>query len=692
MSLKVRLTLSALIGLAATVALLLAVVATNLRSVFQIDAESRLAAVVDTAVRLSGQTGDFLVWDGVTLPPPLTDALLEDVSRLTGATVLLVRGTKIAAASDRSDGGIAMELRYTAELDAISQISQRVSRTKTIGGDVWYSHHAPVMTPDGQPVGTLSAYGPRANFDAWVSAIIRQVLATTLPLAVLLSGLAWFALGRVFHAFDGVAAALTALAKGKLEVAIPHADSSDEVGEVARAACAFQTSARRVQALEAEERRRAEEARHLSLHDSLTGLPNRRHAQMILEQRLASGVPGAVSLLDLDQFKEVNDTLGHHVGDKLLRKVARRLSHRLSEGAVGARLGGDEFAWFHPPDADADAIAAANAALVEGMSRPFPVGPDEIRIGVSIGTVRYPDHGSDPAMLMRNADIAMYRAKAEGRSTFRLFRPDYAAEIEDRRTLVDALSLAIAAGAIEVQYQPKVRLADGSLSGVEALARWRHPERGPISPAVFIPLAERAGLIPALGEAVLRRACRDMLALSAAGGPPVAVAVNLSGLQLKDSSVVERVQAILAETGLPPERLELELTESAAMEDVDGVVTLIRRFADLGISLSIDDFGTGYSSLSQLHRFQVHKMKIDRSFVTPLGADTTAGHDAEAIVRAIVGLGRALGLDIVAEGIEDRHQATRLAALGVNQGQGWLWAKAMPLTDLQTWIATRAAA
>jgi diguanylate cyclase (GGDEF)-like protein len=653
-----------------------------------------LAEVYGLAVAIARQPGERLVWDDAAAEPPITDAVLDRLSQRTGATINLYLRGRLVATSDRTPNGTPALLRESpvarSMRDMVTGNRQTYNEPETIAGDVWYSHHAPVYAPSGEVIGVFSAFGPRANFDAWVEAIQEQIVLTATPIVALLGLIAWFALGRVFRGFDRVRRALGDLSAGKLAITVPYADARDEVGAIARVAVQYQESSLKLTKLEEMERKRAEEAQHLSLHDSLTGLPNRRQALQILEDRLSEpNAAGAISLLDLDQFKEVNDTLGHHIGDRLLEKVARRLRNALVDGSAVARLGGDEFAWFHPPGVSGALITNCTDRVIEAMSRPFPVGPHEIRIGVSVGTAAYPSDGNDAGTLLRNADIAMYRAKAEGRNTARRFKAEYALELEEHRTLVDALAAAIEADQIEVVYQPKVLLANGVIGGVEALARWRHPERGPISPVVFIPIAERSGLIVALGEAVLRRSCLDMVALTAAGGPAIPVAVNLSGIQMKRPDVVERILAILAETGLPPERLELELTESSAIEDAETVIQLMQRLSGLGISLSIDDFGTGYSSLSQLHRFEVDKVKIDRSFVTPLGSGGAANHDAEAVVRAIVGLGHALGLAIIAEGIETEAQAERLAAMGVQLAQGWLYAKAMPPSDLRNWIVTR---
>ncbi|MCJ2059087.1 EAL domain-containing protein, partial [Methylobacterium sp. J-048] len=416
------------------------------------------------------------------------------------------------------------------------------------------------------------------------------------------------------------------------------------------------------------------EVARLARHDILTGLPNRGLFREYLDARLADialrGGTGAVLYLDLDGFKGVNDTLGHQAGDDLLRSVADRLRAAVGDGVV-ARLGGDEFAVLLPGDRqEATEIAEGLIGLFEA---PLWVGEQRIAVGLSVGIALAPEHGASAECLYRRADLALYRAKAEGRGTFRVFASDMDEEAEERRVLESDLRRALADDALSLHYQPQVDGASGVLVGFEALVRWTHPVRGQIPPSVFVPLAEETGLIIALGDWVLREACRE----AATWAPSLKVAVNLSPRQFQKPDLPETVLAVLAQTGLSPDRLELEVTESVIINDMARAISILRRLKGFGVRISMDDFGTGYASLATLQAFPFDKMKIDRSFVAQLGVDPQAA----VIVRAVLSLGRSLRMGVVAEGVETAAQRRFLADEACGEMQGYLFGKPRPIGD-----------
>lgn len=409
----------------------------------------------------------------------------------------------------------------------------------------------------------------------------------------------------------------------------------------------------------------------LAREDALTGLGNRLTFAEELSAQLVSRRKGdnhfALLMLDLDRFKLVNDTLGHGVGDELLRRVAGRLRSAVSAGDLLARLGGDEFAVLARDAADAEAVQALAERLIDVIGRPYVINGQVVIVGASLGIALAPTDGGSPEGLARNADLALYRAKEEGRGTYRMFEEGMNARMQARRLLEAELRKAISRREFVVYYQPQIDVRTKTYTGAEALVRWYHPRRGLVSPAEFIPLAEEVGLIGAIGEFVLREACTE-----ATHWPDsMTVAVNLSAVQLRDVHLVSTVARILADTGLAADRLELELTESALMHDEAQALSTLVALRGMGIHLSMDDFGTGYSSLSYLRRFPFNKIKIDQSFVRQLPDDG----ESAAIVRAVTMLGSTLGMTIVAEGVETAAQMAFTAAEGCDQAQGYLIGK-----------------
>ena len=426
------------------------------------------------------------------------------------------------------------------------------------------------------------------------------------------------------------------------------------------------------------ERRRAEErAIFLARHDDLTRLPNRALFHERVEQALAQvgrGMQAAVLCLDLDRFKAVNDTLGHPVGDGLLQAVANRLQACVREVDTVARLGGDEFAVVQVGlDSPADVELLARR-LVDALSRPYDLGGHHVVIGTSVGVALAPSDGKHPDLLLKNADIALYRAKLEGRGTFRFFEPEMDIRLQVRRMLELDLHNALAASEFELFYQPLLDLASDQICGFEALMRWRHPTRGLVSPAEFIPVAEEIGLIVAMGDWALNQACME-----AVGWPgSVKVAVNLSPVQFKNGNLVQSVTEALDRSGLPARRLELEITESVLLQNNKAIVAVLHDLRDLGVHIAMDDFGTGYSSLSYLRSFPFDKIKIDQSFVR----DLCTKPDSIAIVRAVTGLGISLGMMITAEGVETQEQLAHLRAECCTEVQGYLLSRPCPASEV----------
>jgi diguanylate cyclase (GGDEF)-like protein/PAS domain S-box-containing protein len=417
--------------------------------------------------------------------------------------------------------------------------------------------------------------------------------------------------------------------------------------------------------------------RHLAHYDSLTDLPNRVTFYEAIDSiltHLRRSESTAVLSLDLDHFKNVNDTLGHPVGDGLLKAAAERMRSCVRSDDIVARLGGDEFAIVQVPAEHSLSVTALAARLIEVVGNPYDIDGHQVVVGVSIGISIAPTDGHEPDILMKNADLALYRAKADGGGAYRFFETEMDARMQTRRALEFDLRKAIVNGEFELHYQPIVDVKTQQVTSCEALIRWNHPQRGLVPPMEFIPLAEETSLIVPIGEWVLRQACKE-----AARWPShVTIAVNLSPAQFKNHSLVQSVTNALAESQLSPERLELEITELVLLQDNTGAFAILHQLRDLGIKIAMDDFGTGYSSLGYLRSFPFGKIKIDKSFVQ----DFPLKEDSIAIIRAVVGLGSSMGITTTAEGVETKEQFDRLASEGCNEVQGYLFSKPRPSNEI----------
>ena len=422
-------------------------------------------------------------------------------------------------------------------------------------------------------------------------------------------------------------------------------------------------------------------------HDPLTGLPNRRLLNELLDRSLrhSDRKNQRIGLLfvDLDRFKSVNDTLGHHAGDLLLTSVTQRLTSSVRECDTIARLSGDEFIIMMDSLKQSDDAAIVARKVISALQQSFIIDGKEVFIGASIGISIYPEDGETANDLIKAADIAMYQAKHEGRNDFRFYTPSLGETVHERLTMDTMLRHALERQELVVHYQPQISLATGKIIGAEALLRWQHPEQGMISPGKFIPLAEETGLIIPIGEWVLRQAAHDLMMLEVSGYPLEWISVNVSAVQIHRSQFGDTVYGVLVETGCDPARLELEITESAIMNNVEYVIDVCRKLKGMGVRLALDDFGTGYSSLSYLKRFPLDKLKIDQSFVRDLPQDV----DDSVISGAIIGLGHNLGLKVIAEGVEKRDQEVFLRERGCEEAQGYLYGRPVPIKTLLELLA-----
>jgi len=426
-----------------------------------------------------------------------------------------------------------------------------------------------------------------------------------------------------------------------------------------------------------ERRAREERLHHMANHDGLTGLLNRHSFLMRIEERLERDRAAAVFVLDLDDFKDVNDSLGHAVGDTLLQAFALRLSATSDPAEILARLGGDEFAILLPAEMGLGEVAARANALIETIRRPFSVSGHELHLSTSVGIAVAPLHAEDAEELIVRADLALFKAKGEGGRSYRVFDTGLENQLGATRAFQEELRFAFSERQFELHFQPQVRLNDGTLIGAEALLRWNHPVRGLLRPAAFMPVLETHPLAYEIGCWVLDQSCRTLAVWRSQGLPPLRMSVNLFAAQLRSGTLAEVVEATLARHGLASDDLELEITETIALRQDDKELASLRSLRALGVGIAFDDFGTGFASLSALKDFPLSRLKIDQSFVR----DLCNNRHSEAIVRGVITIGRSLGLDVIAEGIETTEQVANLRAWRCASGQGYFYGRPMPARD-----------
>jgi diguanylate cyclase (GGDEF)-like protein/PAS domain S-box-containing protein len=435
------------------------------------------------------------------------------------------------------------------------------------------------------------------------------------------------------------------------------------------------------------DRKRAEEhIEYLAYHDELTGIPNRAHFQRAFEHVIStnrhSGLSSALMVVDLDRFKNINDIIGHEAGDQLLKQIAARLRTCLRDSDVLARLGGDEFVILMHDAASIDSVSAVANKILEATSRPLIIDEQEFLITASIGISTSPHDGTDLQTLLRNSDVAMYRAKESGKNGFQYFSPEMNAHGRERLSIESSLRRAMERGEFMLHFQPKIQVSSRNVAGMEALVRWRNPDKGLMQPCDFIAIAEETGMIVPIGDWVLGEACRQGQALRASGHGKLRVAVNLSVRQLYDEGLAYRVSEALGQTGFPAENLELEITESMVMRDAEGAIKLLQGLRDTGVRIAIDDFGTGYSSLAYLKRFPLDCVKIDRSFIRDLPQD----RDDASITRSIIAMAHNMELDVVAEGVETVPQLEFLRAHDCDEIQGYLFSEPLGIDAFERYL------
>ena len=543
----------------------------------------------------------------------------------------------------------------------------------------------------------LSTYIPVRRSDGAISAIF-QVYDDVTPFLARIERMQWLVVVGVFVmlcVLYGVLFVIVRHADGVIQRQYRQRDAAERALKRAQRTLEQRVEQRtlelaRVNAgLQAEvaERRLADQrVVHMAHHDALTGLPNRtlfadRVGQAIARAHRRDGKI-AVLFLDLDRFKNVNDSLGHAIGDLLLTAVAERLTHCLRDEDTAARLGGDEFIISLPDVADAGEAARVAARILAELAKPFTIADHQLHADGSIGIALYPADGDSAETLMRNADTAMYHAKESGRANYQFFSAQMTERVSRRLSTETDLRRALEHGEFALHYQPLIDLGASRVSGAEALLRWPQNEHRLMSPAEFIPIAEDTGLIIPLGEWVLLEACSQAQAWQARH-PGLRIAVNLSARQFRQKDLIGMIERVLGETGLAPTLLELELTESMLMHHAEETVGILTRLDEMGVRLAIDDFGTGYSSLSYLKRFPIHSLKVDRSFVRDISTDP----DDAAIVTAIVAMARSLNLDVTAEGVETEEQATFLRSLACHQAQGYYFGRPMPAQEFAARLA-----
>ena len=592
--------------------------------------------------------------------------LVDDQSRVIASSIFQWNGLGLDALPDGDvrdrlesqldrRSGAPVGLEPSRAVDGLMEFAVPV-RFEQAGEALQYTDGAIFVRIDPRAI-LGNAWSSAWQLLAWLllGLILAPILASSLLIEVVLKPLnRLHEFVRRHRSSDGVDAALI--------------EQEDEFGQLARAVNdAFKAT-------------RESEARLalLAQSDALTGLGNRAKFKEQLQKDLRrceqTGHSVAIILLDLDHFKNINDTLGHDIGDQLLREAASILSHTARATDTIVRLGGDEFAFIVPNLVSTGIVNTMAERIISTLSKPMTISGHDIQPGVSVGITIFPQDGRDPDALLKNADLALYRAKAEGRGNYQFYRRELHLRAMERNAIERDLRTALSSNQFVLHYQPKVDLQSGHVTGAEALVRWRHPDRGLVPPGLFIPVAESNGFIVELTRWVMEQACTQARKWQDEGLPPLGIAVNVSALDLRRGDLTDQVAGTLIRTGLSPQYLELEVTESMVMRDVDEVIGTLRRLRGLGVGIAIDDFGTGYSSLAYLKRFPVKRLKIDRSFVQDMGRTP----ESRAIPRVIVDLARSLGVRVLAEGVETADQLDALRQMGCDEAQGYFLGRPMP--------------
>ena len=524
-----------------------------------------------------------------------------------------------------------------------------------------------------EQLGAITVHFSRAELDRKVEALVKRGIPIAVT-GIILSALVGLGLGSLLtRRLKALEQATRRMGAGDMEVTVAIS-GNDEVAHLAQV---FNEMSGSLRSQFDELQQVQQELSFQAQHDPLTGLPNRLLFDLRCGQAIATARQHkknlALLFFDLDHFKNINDSYGHQVGDSVLRCVAARLTMALKDHNLIARLGGDEFCVLIEQVAQEQEAAAVAESILHMLAVPLECEQHEFFLSASIGICLYPRDGDDEVRLLRNADTAMYRAKAAGRGGYRFYSHEQTSSVQERTSLEQRLRKAIERGELRLNYQPQVCLTTGNLVGVEALARWSSPEFGLVAPEKFIRIAEESGQILAMGEWILDDACRQMQKWRKDGSTIPRMAVNLSALQIQRSDIATLVRRTLDSTGLPANCLELEITEGYILQDADRAVAVLQQLRDLGVSIAIDDFGTGFSSLSYLHRLPIDRLKIDKSFVQEIGSTSRAAQ----VAQAVVSLGKTLGLSIIGEGVEQLHHANALREWGCHEGQGFLYAPAL---------------
>jgi len=524
-----------------------------------------------------------------------------------------------------------------------------------------------------EQLGTIVIHFSRSEIERSVEALLGRGIPIALA-GIILSALIGLGLGSLLtRRLKALERATRQMGEGDMEASVDIAGHD----EVARLAQVFNEMSGNLRTQFAELQQVQQELAFQARHDPLTSLPNRLLFDLRCSQAIASAQNSrhklALLFFDLDHFKNINDSYGHQVGDCVLSTVAARLPLVLKDHNIIARLGGDEFCVLLEKIVHEQEAAAVAQSILDMLAVPLHCEEHEFFLSASIGICLYPQDGEDEVRLLRNADTAMYRAKASGRGGYRFYSREQTSTVRERTSMESRLRKAIERGELRLNYQSQICLVTGDLVGVEALARWSSPEFGLVPPDKFIPIAEESGLIVAMGEWILDDACRQMQQWHLTGAEIPRMAVNLSALQIQRGDITALVRRALESTGLPARCLELEITEGYILQDAERAITVLQQLRDLGVSIAIDDFGTGFSSLSYLHRLPIDRLKIDKSFVQEIGTASRAAQVAQAVVN----LGKTLGLTIIGEGVEHAHHADALREWGCHEGQGFLYSHAV---------------